>query len=86
MLTVPSVSSTVSVASAVVSVRSSLIRVTELVTGQNGRSPPRMGQYPNMSEGVDVVWRVDGQTLAVAFRIVGGDESVGSAAGAGRET
>lgn len=55
MLTVPSVGSTVSVASAVVSVRSALIRVTELVTGQDGGSAPRMSQDPNVSEGVDVV-------------------------------
>ena len=86
MLATPSVSSTVSVASAVVPVRGALVVVAELVTREDGRSAPRMGQDPNVSEGVDVVWRVGVQSRAVAFRVVIDDEGVGGAARAGRIT
>ena len=86
MLAVPTVSSTVSVASAVVPVWSALITVVELVAGQDGGTAPWMGQDPNVSEGVDIVWRVDGQSSTIAFRIVIGDEGVGGAARAGRVT
>jgi len=58
MLAVPSIGSTVSATSAVVPVRSTLVAVAELVTGKNGGSAPWMSQDPNVSEGVDVVWRV----------------------------
>ena len=86
MLADPPVSSTVSVASAVVPVRSALVVVTELVTGQDGGGAPWVSQDPNVSEGVDVVWRVYGQRRAVTFRIVVHNESVGGTARAGRVT
>lgn len=86
MLAVPSISSTVSIASSVVPVRSALIVVAELVARQDGGGAPWMSQDPNVSEGVDVVWRVYGQRRAVTFRIVVDDERVGRSAGAGRIT
>ena len=86
MLAVPSVSSSITVASAVVPVRSALIFVAELVAGKDRRSAPRMSQDPNVSEGVDVVRRVGVQGIAVTFRIVVGDEGIGSTAGAGGVT
>lgn len=86
MLTVPSISPTISTASAVAPVRTALSRVVELVTRQDGRSSPRMGQDPNVSEGVRVVRRVDGQSRTATLRIVIGDECVGRAARAGRVT
>jgi hypothetical protein len=43
-----------------------------------------VSQDPNVSEGVDVVWRVGVQGVSVTLRIVVRDECVGSAAGAGR--
>jgi len=60
MLAIPPVSPTVSIAGPIVSVWSALVAVTELVTGQNGGSAPWMSQNPNVGEGVDVVWGVDG--------------------------
>lgn len=84
MLTIPPVSSIVSVASTVVPVGSSLVVVAELVAGQHGRSTPRVGQDPDIGKGVDVVRRRWGQSREVPFRVVVCHESVGIAAGAGR--
>ena len=83
MLAVPPVGSAVPVTGTVVPVRSALVVVAELVTGKDRGSAPWVGQDPNVSEGVDVVRRVGVQGIAVAFRIVVGNESVGTAAGAG---
>ena len=84
VLAVPSVCPAVSVAGAVVPVRTALIVVTELVTGQDGGSAPGMSQDPDVSEGVDVARGAGGQSLEITFRIVVGDECVGTDAGAGR--
>jgi hypothetical protein len=78
MLAVPSVGSSIAVAGTVVPVRSALVVVAELVTGKDRGSAPRMSQDPNVSEGIDIVRRVSVQSIAVAFRIVVGNESVGS--------
>ena len=86
MLADPTVSSTVSVAGTVVPVRSALVVVAELVTRQDGGSAPRVGQDPNVSEGIGVVRRVDVQCRAVTFRVVVDDKRVGRVAGAGRIT
>ena len=86
MLADPTVSSTVSVAGTVIPVRSALVVVAELVTRQDGRSAPRVGQDPNVSEGIGVVRRVDVQRRAVTFRVVVDDKRVGRVAGAGRVT
>jgi len=86
MLAVPPVSSSVSATSTRVPVWSALVAAAELVTGQNGGSAPWMSQDPNVSEGVHVIGRADGQRLAVTFRIVVGDECVGGAARAGGVT
>jgi hypothetical protein len=83
MLAVPSVGSAVSVTGTVVPVRSALIVVAELVTGKDRGSAPWMSQDPDVSEGIDIVRRVSVQGIAIAFRIVVGDESVGTTAGAG---
>lgn len=86
MLADPTVSSTVSVAGTVIPVRSALVVVAELVTRQDGGSAPRVGQDPNVSEGIGVVRRVDVQRRAVTFRVVVDDECVGRVARAGRVT
>jgi hypothetical protein len=84
VLAVPSVGSSITVASTVVPVWSALIFVAELVARKDSGSAPWVSQNPNVSEGVDVVWRVGVQGVTVSLRIMVGDECVGSAAGAGR--
>ena len=86
MLAVPSVSPAVPTARAVVAVRTALIGSIELVTGQDGGTPPRMSQNPNVSEGIRIVRGIYGQRCTATFRVVVGDECVRSAARTGRVT
>ena len=86
MLAVPPVCSVVSVTGPIVAVRTALIGITELVTGQDGGTSPRMSQDPNVSQDVRIIRRVDGQRCIAALCVVIGDERVRSVARAGRVT
>lgn len=84
MLTVPAIGPPVAGTSASVVVGGTRIPIAELITGQNGGRTEGVCQNPHVSKCVHVVWRVDGQGLTVAFRIVVGDEGIGGTAVTGR--
>jgi len=83
MLAVPTVSSPITGAGAVVSVGGTRIPVTELIAGQNRRRTERMCQDPHMSKCVYVVCGVNRQGPPITFGVMVGNECVGGTAIAG---
>jgi len=84
MLAVPTVSSPITGASALVSVGGTRIHVTELIAGQNRGRTEGMCQDPHMSECVHVVCRVNRQGSPITFGVMVGNEAVGGTTVAGR--
>jgi hypothetical protein len=83
MLAVPTISSAIAGTSAVVSVGSTRIPVTELVAGENSRRTEGMGQDPHVSKRVHACG-VKCQGISIAFGVMIGNEGVGRTAVAGR--